>query len=198
MEKVSRKVVRWLLSKKVIEREETEIYEFGVLQILTNIVDTTVILIAGMWFKQLISTVYFLISFSMLRRYSGGYHAKTVERCLVTTLLFGVSAVCLMAYVDMPAWIEFSIWGMSDIIILNYAPVHNNIKILDEIEQIVYRRRALAVWFVESFIMIVMFVLGMKQPYEGVWMSHVCVMLAMLMGMNNLRKEKKQKGECVK
>lgn len=63
-----------------------EIYVYGFELIISSIVETSALIIIGGLTHKMIETIIFLLSFSSIRIFSGGYHAKSYLRCFIVTL----------------------------------------------------------------------------------------------------------------
>ena len=69
MERISKKLTNWLISKGVIETEEKEVYEYGIFQMMVNMIDTLSILIMAILFNEITVTCCYIVCFCMLRKY---------------------------------------------------------------------------------------------------------------------------------
>lgn len=54
-----------------------EIYVYGIELLISSFISTTVILLIGISTNTFFESVIFLISFSVIRVYTGGYHSMT-------------------------------------------------------------------------------------------------------------------------
>ncbi len=58
-----------------------EIYIYGIELLISSLISTSVILLIGLLTKTFFESIIFLISFSAIRVYTGGYHSMTYLRC---------------------------------------------------------------------------------------------------------------------
>lgn len=72
-----------LVKEQVIDKQDKEIYAYGLQLLLTSGLTSIVILIIGWWTHQLLGTISFLIALVSLRHYTGGYHASSYLKCFV-------------------------------------------------------------------------------------------------------------------
>ena len=80
MSKVAEKVADSLYRKDYISEEEKEIYSYGYEILIDNIGKTFLLLMVGAIIHQFVATLVFVVVFTTLRSYCGGYHAsKTVS-----------------------------------------------------------------------------------------------------------------------
>ena len=64
MERISKKLTNWLISKKVIAIEEKEVYEYGIFQMIVNMIDTLSILALAILFNELTATFCYIVCLS--------------------------------------------------------------------------------------------------------------------------------------
>lgn len=184
VENFSQKVVQKLIKQGAIEAFEYEIYYHGVNQMITNIMDTVIILFVALCLKQVVFACAFLICFTSIRQYAGGFHAKTPIRCFGTTIVFFLSAILAAKYYSV--WQQFliGIWVISGCIICFFAPVQNGNKPLDDIEKRVYRKRTWCVWLFQSAIMFICIINKQHEFYAGIVVAQSCSALAICMEVN--------------
>ena len=58
-----------------------EIYVYGFELIISSIVETGALLLVGFLISKFVETILFLVSFSSIRFFSGGYHANSYFKC---------------------------------------------------------------------------------------------------------------------
>lgn len=137
-------VTDFLLRKNVIRREEREIYQYGYDMLFTGILQSMLLLAVGFILGKTAMTAVFVVVFTTLRRYTGGYHAKTRAGCVMATL-FIYLFVLYMSTEDLflfrrPAgiFLAFVFYAVS---FLCCAPAENGNKPLD-VEQKVKNKKA--------------------------------------------------------
>lgn len=144
-ERLSAIIADRFLELKVISSDDYELYRYGIQQgfiLLLNILSVMVIsLILGM----VTECIVFLLSYVPLRSYAGGFHAKTHARCYVFSLIIITGILLAMRLLSIPAWLYMLLAVFGVIMIVLFAPVEDANKPLDEVEQIVYRKRTLLI-----------------------------------------------------
>ncbi|WP_374198262.1 accessory gene regulator B family protein [Paenibacillus lautus] len=75
------------------ELPELDILEYSLKFITTNVVPILLIILYGMTIGNLTNVLLTLLSFSLLRMFSGGYHIRSPELCIATsvTLIISIS-----------------------------------------------------------------------------------------------------------
>lgn len=170
---VSKKVIERLRSNNVIEDEDYEIYQYGLEQLLTSILDIMTLFLIGLILGMLWQGIVFVISFIALRKYAGGYHTTTPLRCYLLTNIVILSALSVMKYIKINIFIYLGLFVISSLIILALSPVESKNKELDEIERIIYRKKTICIWFIEAFLTMLSFML---MHYE----ISICIIMAVI------------------
>ena len=77
----------FLCQKDMIEKEDTQIYTYGFEIFIDSFIETTLILLIGILGGWIFETLLFISAFTILRSYTGGYHASTKIACICITTL---------------------------------------------------------------------------------------------------------------
>ena len=127
----------YLIVHDVLDIEQREVYIYGLEVILLNGGLLLVFLIISLLLGVMMNFWAYLIFFLPLRIFSGGYHAKTSERCFVlSTILYGISIV-LTKYIPLlySSW-TWKIAGIvSMLVILVITPLINENNPLTQTQQ---------------------------------------------------------------
>lgn len=91
--KLSQGIAFYFVREGVIDETEADLYRFGVETIFCSLVDVMIVLSTGLLFHQLGEAVWYYIIFLALRRFAGGYHAKTFGACKILMALMMVSVL---------------------------------------------------------------------------------------------------------
>ncbi len=129
-----------LITNNIIEEEKREAYTYGFELFFENILFFGIIFIIALLTKTLIFSVLFTFLYKMLRQYTGGFHCKTAELCLVVSVLIYL-VVVLLYKLDMDS-IEFVLAiGIlfSTIIIIIFSPRESKNRPLESGERKKYR-----------------------------------------------------------
>lgn len=151
------KLVDMFIEKEICKNEDKEIIIHGLIsgiELIFNIV-TTIIL--GFIFGLVIESLVFLISFSFIRTYSGGYHCKSAINCY----LFSSMVVVLVLFIVKSTNIEYILiismimLLISIPIIFKFAPVETATKPLDDIEKKYFRNKVILHLYIELIVLII-------------------------------------------
>jgi accessory gene regulator B len=149
-----------MVKNGIVNPENQELCRYGIQQIFMILLNVAVTLAIALLMNMLLESVLFMAAYIPLRRYAGGYHARTPLRCCVFS--GGMTAIVLLAI----RFIEFSVVAClamlvgAALTIVLLAPVADANKPLDKVERKVYRRRTLIILSVELLIAVGFVALG--------------------------------------
>lgn len=121
------------------QEERDEIVQYGMQRGKVMLVTVLVTLILGLLMGMFWQSVVFLLSFSSIRRYAGGYHAKSQKTCYAVSLLALFLAFCYIKYVTPNICFSILLQIICTITIFLLAPVETENKKLDTAEIEKYR-----------------------------------------------------------
>ena len=109
-----------LLAHNTIDEELFDIYVYGFELLFSSLMSTSIIFVVGMLLGRIIETILFLITFVLLRSFTGGYHANSYLLCaLVTSLSYGfVLLLSELMKVSINAYIILALVGLVVLLIL--------------------------------------------------------------------------------
>lgn len=76
------------------DKETLELYEYAIYITLSGLFHILTVLLLGICFNMLIESVVFYGSFILIRKFAGGYHAKTPTRCYLFSVLVSIAVLC--------------------------------------------------------------------------------------------------------
>ena len=65
-----------------------DIYIYGFELLVSSVIETISLLLIGLLTGKFVETVIFIISFSSIRVFSGGYHANSYLKCFIVTIAY--------------------------------------------------------------------------------------------------------------
>lgn len=159
-------VTDFLLRQEIIKNEEKDIYVYGTELIISSIINLFICLIISILFKDFINSLIFFISFSSLRRFTGGFHSKSFLRCniifaiiVVTTLLLNTYSGYIIDYVIVN--VILIIFSLLSIVL--FSPVYNDNKKLSEYERKLYLIKSVVVYLIHILVYFLLFIgIGLK------------------------------------
>ncbi|MFE6075700.1 accessory gene regulator B family protein [Paenibacillus sp. NPDC057886] len=122
------------LSQSLVTRYPEELPPYGITRyglkfIITNILPITLLLLVGLMLNNYNNVLISILSFSLLRMTSGGYHSKYPEICMIYSTTIILSIASLGSHFEGFEWI---ISGIALILVTKFAPsnIDNQTKIL--------------------------------------------------------------------
>lgn len=146
------KLAKWiccrLRAKQVVDEEYEEVYVYGLELILSFLISTSIILVIGFLFGQIISTLTFLATFILIRQYTGGYHANSYIMCkLCTVISFGISVFLANAF-PVPRLLFLALLTIGCLLIWLFGPIENIHKPLTDQEKRKHKITALTLYVI--------------------------------------------------
>ena len=129
LNKISSKIVKILIEKKVIEESNKAIYFYGTMLFLSTLGGLLSIFAISLFFFDLTTVLVFFMFFIPLRVHAGGYHCKNFFSCFVVSNLLFIIVVSLAKM-----FLNYAIIGIYGAILLSvltllsvvaFAPVTN-------------------------------------------------------------------------
>ena len=138
MEHISRALSGWLIQQNAIEPSDRELYEYAICSFLISVMPLAIFLIASGVIGMLLEGLLIIIPFMIIRKFSGGYHAKHAYICLIISV--GLLGICLylVAHVNYN-WIFHLLVFISGLGIAINSPMDSENKKLEEDEINQYR-----------------------------------------------------------
>ena len=163
LKKIAVNLSKRLLSHNMITEELFDIYVYGFELLVSSLFSTVTVLLIGSILGRILQTIAFLITFILLRSYTGGYHANTYFLCsLVTFSSFGlVLTLSELLFVPIYVYLLFAVSGV--VIVLLFAPIENKNKKLSDKKRVKFK----IVSFI-LFVIIVSFGICIKNVAESV------------------------------
>lgn len=142
MKKITDKIFFAMKNKNIMVDEE--VVKYGLEIIFTKVLFAIIIVSIGILTKCFLESITYTITFSLLRQYGGGYHAKTKQKCFVLSVLMLICAIFIIKTAqsfDVFIILEAVITLLSVIYIITTAPIDTPNKRLDADELRIYGKR---------------------------------------------------------
>lgn len=137
---LSKKIVGALVSKKIVNDGQKDIYEYGIKYLFllgTNIL--TVVFVAIIT-KSILQVCFFMCSFAPLRSYVGGYHLRNSTYCYIVSTIIIIMVLILGKYINIGCLCILT--ALSLVFILRNSPIECANRLYDESEKSFFRKRA--------------------------------------------------------
>lgn len=157
MQGIKEAVADWLIQEAVIEESERELYEYAVHSFFMLIAPLFMAIVIGLFFGEFEMSIVLILPFMMLRKYSGGYHAKRQWVCLL--LSSGLLIACFLLAECSRAGIMLSVAVCTAALsLVAFSPVDSQNRRLTQEEIVSYGRSCkilVAVFVILYFLLLV-------------------------------------------
>lgn len=93
---MSEKIIQYLLNHNAINDDNLEIYQYGINLLIKKVLHIITIIMVGILFDNFWGIFLFLVSYTNIREYAGGYHAKSALGCYICTFIVSIMAIVLL------------------------------------------------------------------------------------------------------
>ncbi|MBQ8800074.1 MAG: accessory gene regulator B family protein [Lachnospiraceae bacterium] len=165
-----------------ISREDKEIYVYGMQQGMIALLNLGTTILLGMVFGKLLECIVFMVAYMPLRSFAGGYHAKTAIRCYIFSIVMMSAVLWVMRYVMYSGLVCGCLTAIFGSMIWFLVPVEDRNKPLDDVEKVVYRKRARGILLFEIVIMVISLLLNDKRIAICMMMVFGIMAIMLLLG----------------
>lgn len=183
MKKLAEKLVESMMKYGTLSNEDKGIYVFGIYQTMVSALEILLMLVTGILCGVGWQCVIFLVSFVVLHRYAGGYHASTLPRCVLMSwsIVFGA---CMWAkFILFDITVQSLLFLLAALIVLIYAPIEDSHKKLYDYEIQKYWRYSLIILGIYSIIYVFLWMNEKGNYAQCIVIGNVMVMMVMIMSM---------------
>ncbi|MBQ4069645.1 MAG: accessory gene regulator B family protein [Lachnospiraceae bacterium] len=123
LDKISAKIANNWIEKKIIDINDKEIYEYGIILTMEYLLSLITTALIAVFTGEAVASVTFYTGFKYLRSYTGGIHAKTFAKCYVSSSLIILISVLFIKY-NIISIVVYRMCGLPAIIYLvNITPI---------------------------------------------------------------------------
>lgn len=186
-------IVDKLVSKGTVTEDERELYIYGLFMIFSHLMYLVLAIFFGLIFKCFIESVIFYIAFQFLRRYAGGYHAKTETRCEIMSAL---SILCCIVLIKCSKMYDINIVLLSTslvfaVLIFIFCPLDTPEKPLTDKEHKYFRKISLIILSLIIVAIIVSFIFKFNIIFAPCCVS--VILEGVLIGTGQIKKSYSKK-----
>lgn len=158
--KLSTHLTEKLLSNGTISDEDKDLYIYGLFMLFSHLMFFIIACIFGLILGCIFESIIFYIAFQFLRRYAGGYHAKTETRCEIMSVL---SILCCIVLIKCSKMYDINIVLLSTslvfaVLIFIFCPLDTPEKPLTDKEHKYFRKISLIILLLIIVAIIVSFI----------------------------------------
>ncbi len=182
MTSLSTYITDLLVEYKFVEVEKREICIYGLENLIISFLEIISVLILAVFLRIFFYTIIFISILIILRRYTGGYHAKTKKSCygVLIIIYLGFSALVKYFPVEYICFLGTGVLVFSNYMTFRYAPIIDPHKNVDSTERRVYRKFSIVLTAILSLIVILGFIFV---PYSKILLALIASILAVSASM---------------
>lgn len=132
--------VNSLIKNDLLQKSEVELYRFGIKRLLMFFINIITTIAIGTVCNMLWQSVAFTIAYIPLRRYAGGYHAKTSQKCYLLSVLLVFGVLTSIYWIPKDKVLMTVTTLVAGIIVFVKSPVESKNKKLREKEKEIFKR----------------------------------------------------------
>lgn len=159
MEQIASRIVLNMMQANLINENEYEEYIYGIQILLEKVISYFIIILIALILQCLFEIILFLLSFSFLRKYSGGIHCKRYITCLVVSTLVTFSSVVVFPLAENNILLYQGGVIMSIIIVILIGAINNPNISWNENEYKRTRYKSRFIVLMETIVLVVLFLL---------------------------------------
>lgn len=141
MDKLYKRLSLALVKTKSIDSKEAELYEYAIKIVIQDIINTIVIISVGLILGMIKECLCMYGTFFILRKFTGGFHAKSYAICLISSTLIITASLFIIKYLEQNSYqiLFLCLTVFFTILIWIFAPAENANKILSDKEKKVFK-----------------------------------------------------------
>jgi len=197
VKQLSTHVTSFLMKEGVIERDERDLYEYGISKFLEYLLASIVLLILGIVLNKVFETLFFFIAFFPIRTIAGGYHANSRLLCNTISLVVYLSNMLVNSWIYSVNTLSltFSLIVVSLACVFPFAPVDHRNRPFSQSEYRYKKYLSYKVSIILNLVIIVLQITFGNQSIitamlQGSLMASVSVMIGKIIRREELKHEK--------
>ena len=165
IELLAKSIAAYLYREKVIDDQDRDLCQYGIEVILSNATGIIIIILMSIWGDCLWQGIVFLMLYSTLRIYTGGYHASTYLKCNIYFAIVFLMTICsfnIFKYINLKNVISFLVL-LGFLVVGALAPVENKNKSLSHRDKNIYRKTSIGIYAALMMVLLI----GDSIDYDG-------------------------------
>lgn len=187
IERLTKNISSIICNNSNVKSDEKEIIEYGIVILSLKILGILSIIIFGILFKVLLQSIVFYFTVSELRKFSGGVHSNSPNRCIFigTFISIIVSLFISKIYTLLPIYIMF----LLDIfilifcyyIILKLSPVDSSAKLISSMKlRKELKKKSMLILFFMSLLSLILILIYVATKYNILLQLSQCIFIGVL------------------
>ena len=172
------------MEEKILsENEKLEIIEYGLERGKKELLFLGFVLLVGLILGIFWQGIIFWLTFCAIRRYAGGYHADTEQRCMIISASVIIIVFLIIRCWTVEIWITILLQVICYGIIMILSPVSNKNRILDETEQKRFRKNTHLIATIVMIFSLLLCLADCLYIVVPIAMAYIVLAVALLVGV---------------
>ena len=186
MERLSEKIIQYMIKNSILSEDDKEIYAFGLTQMIRALLTIITTIFIGFCFGKIIESIVFVVFTALIRTNSGGYHSDSPVGCYFISVISVIITLYLVGKQVFNVRLMIVLLVVSFVVFIKYAPIGHFNKVLDEIEVSTYKRRLLWTLLTIAFVEIIFVVVQKLYLFSAGGYACIFSMLMLIVGKYRL------------
>ena len=119
---LSNSIVSWLIKNGVISAEAKDVYSYAAFNLLHTCIPLIITVWIGFLMNSIMESLFLILPFIILRKYSGGFHLSTPFRCMIASVTVLTLFLTLIKTTEL-SFILFCFFIVAQLLLLLFSPV---------------------------------------------------------------------------
>lgn len=173
MKKYSEAIADWFVNCEVIEKADKELYSYAIKSFCLSFFPIFLAALLGLFRGCIDRGIIIVIPFMTIRKYSGGYHAKKLRSCLLSSSLLILFCIEVSKYLEC-GWPLAIFTIISAVSLITFSPIDNKNRPLTQDESIRYKR-------ISTIIVVFMLLIGCVFVLTKLYTYAVCICIGIML-----------------
>lgn len=157
MQYISNSIAKWAIKNNFIQEDDQELFNYGIKLFFRFIENILMALVIGICMGLLWESIVFSICYISLRRYAGGYHAKTPGKCFILSVILIVAVLSIIKYSAFTNIVpQFICVFIAAVTIFRWAPIESPNKPLSLMEKKAFQKKSRVILIIELVLYLVL------------------------------------------
>ena len=188
MERLSEKIIQYMIKNSILSEDDKEIYAFGLTQMIRALSTIITTIFIGFCFGKIIESIVFVVFTALIRTNSGGYHSDSPVGCYFISVISIIITLYLVGKQVFYVRVMVVLLAVSFVVFIKYAPIGHVNKMLDKMEESTYKRRLLWILLTIAFVEIVFVVVQKLYLFSAGGYACIFSMLMLIVGKYRLNR----------
>ena len=188
MERLSEKIIQYMIKNSILSEDDKEIYAFGLTQMIRALSTIITTIFIGFCFGKIIESIVFVVFTALIRTNSGGYHSDSPVGCYFISVISIIITLYLVGKQVFNVRLMVVLLAVSFVVFIKYATIGHVNKVLDKMEESTYKRRLLWILLTIAFVEIVFVVVQKLYLFSAGGYACIFSMLMLIVGKYRLNR----------